>query len=203
MEIRLGGGMKRFKDFLSETNLHIFDIDDTLFHHPAKIRVMKGHNEIARLSSSEYAKHTLPAGHRYDYSEFRSSQHFHDTAEPIEPMINRLKSLHKNPKNKIIMNTARGDMDNREKFLDKFRKHGIDIDRIHIHRAGDMELPGPDAKAHITDKQLRKGNYKSVHMYDDHTENLNSFMKLKDKHPDTKFKAYHVQNGKMKTHKEW
>lgn len=196
--------MKRFKDFLSENSLHIFDIDDTLFHHPAKIRVMKGHKEVARLSSSEFAKHTLPDGHHYDYGEFRNSQHFHDTATPIEPMIKKLKTLHKNPKNKIIMNTARGDMDDRDKFLDKFRKHGIDIDRIHIHRAGriqrDKNISGPEAKAEITHQQLKNGNYKSVHMYDDHKENLNSFMKLKDKHPDVKFKAYHVDNGKTKKH---
>jgi len=194
--------MKRFRDFLKENSLHVFDIDDTLFHHPAKIRVMKGHKEVARLSSAEYAAHKLPDGHRYDYSEFRSAQHFHDTAEPIKPMINKLKRLHKNPNNKIIMNTARGDMDDRDKFLDKFRKHGIDIDRIHIHRAGDMELPGPEAKAEITHKQLRKGSFKSVHMYDDHKDNLNSFMKLKDRHPDTKFVAYHVNNGKTKKHEE-
>lgn len=188
-----GGGMKSFKKFIQENSLHVFDIDDTLFHHPAKIRVMRGKKEVTRLSSGEYAKHTLPKGHKYDYSEFRSSQHFHDTAKPIPHMVNKLKVLHKNPKNKIIMNTARGDMDDREKFLDKFRKHGIDIDKIHIHRAGNQNISGPEAKANITHKEIMKGNYKHVHMYDDHEENLNSFMNLKDKHPDIKFKAHHIK----------
>lgn len=197
--------MKRFKEFVAESHLHVFDIDDTLFHHPAKIRLIKGKKQVDALSSGEYAKHTLPAGHKYDFSEFRSAKHFHDTATPIEPVINKLKALHKNPQNKIIMNTARQDLDDREMFLDKFRKHGIDVDNIHIHRAGNLAhetgMKGHDAKAEITHQQILKGKFNTVHMYDDHKENLNSFVALKDRHPHIQFKAYHVDNGKVKRHK--
>lgn len=197
--------MKRFKEFVAESHLHVFDIDDTLFHHPAKIRLIKGKKQVGALSSGEYAKHTLPAGHKYDFSEFRSAKHFHDTSTPIEPMINKLKALHKNPRNKIIMNTARQDLDDRETFLNTFRKHGIDIDNIHIHRAGNLAhetgMKGHDAKAEITHREIEKGKYNTVHMYDDHKENLNSFVALKDRHPHIQFKAYHVDNGKVKRHK--
>ncbi len=73
--------MKKFLDFLKEEishdkGLHVFDVDDTLFHTTAKIRVMKGKKQVAALSNSEYNTHTLPKGHTYDYSEFRSAEKF-------------------------------------------------------------------------------------------------------------------------------
>lgn len=188
--------MKRFKEYIQENNLHVFDIDDTLFHHPAKISVIHRGKRVAELSSSEYNAHKLPKEHSYDFSQFRNAQHFHDTAQPITHMVNKVKSLQGKPNHKVIMNTARGDMDNREKFLDTFRKHGIDIDNIHIHRAGNSEKSAPEAKADITHNELNKQKFKSVHMYDDDKDNLHSFMGLQDKHPDVKFKAHHVKPEK-------
>ena len=202
--------MKRLKDFLAENGLHVFDIDETLFHTSAKVHVKKGDKTVAKLSSSEFNTHKLPAGHHYDYSEFHSADKFDAESKPISRMMGKLKSIHsavkKTGTGKVIMNTARQDFDDKHKFLDTFRKHGVDIDDIHVHRAGNIatkeKMPIGQAKNEVIRKHLRTGNYRHVSLYDDSKENLDHFNELSKEHPDVKFRAYHVQSdGKVKKHK--
>ena len=160
---------------------------------------MKGKHETESLSSSEFNGHKLSAGHHYDFSQFRSAEHFAKTATPIQPMVDKLKDIHSKTHNKVIMNTARANMDDRDKFLNKFRSHDIDIDHIHIHRAGNLGVPVAQAKADIVSNHINTGKYKNVHMYDDNEENLHTFKGLKEKHPNVNFVAHHVQpSGKTK-----
>jgi len=203
--------VKRFKDFLNENSLHVFDIDDTLFHTGAKVRVMKGANTVGTLSSSEYNSHKLPAGHHYDYSEFRDSHKFDTESKPIHNVMNKMKSIHSTLKAKgkgrVIMNTARQDFDDKDKFLGTFRKHGVDIDNIHVHRAGnlahDKGMSIGHAKNEIIRQHLNTGKYTHVSLYDDSKENLNHFKELSKEHPNVRFKAYHVQpDGNIK-HYKW
>lgn len=203
--------MKKFKEFINESNLHVFDIDDTLFHTSAKIKVMKGKKHVGSLSSSEYNNHKLPKGHTYDYSEFRSAHKFNTESKPVHKMLHKLRSVHAkaktNPNNKVIMNTAREDFDDKDKFLDTFRKHKVDIDNIHVHRAGnisrDKGISIGHAKTSVIDDHLKSGKYHTVHLYDDNETNLSHFTKLKEKHPNIKFKAHHVQpDGNIMKHKE-
>jgi hypothetical protein len=202
--------MKRLKEFLTENGLHVFDIDDTLFHTTAKVHVKKGNKTVAKLSSSEFNTHKLPAGHHYDYSEFHSADKFDAESKPISRMMGKLKSIHaavkKTGTGKVIMNTARQDFDDKHKFLDTFRKHGVDIDDIHVHRAGNIatkeKMPIGQAKNEVIRKHLRTGNYRHVSLYDDSKENLDHFNELSKEHPDVKFRAYHVQpDGKVNKHK--
>ena len=51
--------MKRFSDFISEEAraLHVYDIDDTLVHPTAKIKVKNEKGEVVKtLDTHEYAK---------------------------------------------------------------------------------------------------------------------------------------------------
>lgn len=201
--------MKKFLDFLQEEishskGLHVFDVDDTLFHTTAKIRVMKGKKQVDSLSNSQYNTHKLPDGHHYDYSEFRSAEKFDTESKPNQRMIQKMKSLHTKTKaggGKVIINTARSDFDNKDRFLGAFRKHGVDIDDIHVHRAGNMKGEGTVAekKTSIIRNQIDKGNYSHVSLYDDSEHNLQHFLKLKDEYPHIKFNAHHVKpDGKSK-----
>jgi hypothetical protein len=115
-------------------------------------------------------------------------------------MLNKLKSVHskvkKNSNSKIILNTARADFDDRDTFLHTFRKHGIDIDDIHVHRAGNIKDPNmsvAEKKTKVIDDHLSTGKYKHVSLHDDSVDNLKHFLKLKTKHPHVNMKAYHVQ----------
>lgn len=202
--------MITFKQYLDEDtkrgSLHVFDIDDTLFHTTAKIHVKNSKGETVRtLSNSEFNDHKLPAGHRYDFREFRSAGKFAKESKPIVPMINKVKAIHKNivnkyPNSKIIMNTARTDFNKKGKFLMTFHRHGIPIQHIHVHRAGNE--PGAtstgEAKNQVLRRQLAAQPYKKVALYDDSHGNLQHFLKLKHEYPNTEFHAYHVKpNGSI------
>lgn len=199
--------MKNFLEYIQESagsGLHVFDVDDTLFHTTAKIKVMKGDKHVDSLTNSQYNTHKLPDGHHYDYSEFRSAEKFDTESKPNQRMLNKMKSLHSKTKEsggKVIINTARADFDSKDKFLNTFRKHGVDIDNIHVHRAGNDKSEGTVAekKAGIIRNQIQNGKYSHVSLYDDSEHNLKHFLKLKDEFPHIKFNAHHVKpDGKSK-----
>ena len=97
---------------------------------------------------------------------------------------------------KVIFLTARADFDNKDTFLDTFRHYGIDIDRIHVHRAGN--IPGPMSPAekkaiyvrHYLDN--KPGTFRRIRLYDDSMKNLIVFKNLKQEYPDVDFKAFYV-----------
>jgi hypothetical protein len=204
--------MKNFKNFITESSggLHMFDVDDTLFHTTAQIHVKdKSGKSVQTLSNSEFNTHSLPKDHHYDFSEFRDADKFNKESKPISKMIDKIKKVHKKVRgkegSKVILNTARADFDNKEKFLDKFRQHGIDIDKIHVERAGN--IPGDEhpaeKKAQVVRNHLARNDYKHVSLYDDSTSNLNRLLKMKQEYPLVKFHAYHVQpNGSVKKHND-
>jgi FMN phosphatase YigB (HAD superfamily) len=206
--------LKEHIDVLDEaakkSSLHVFDIDDTLFHTHAKIHVKDPMGKtVAKLSNSEFNDHKLDRGHSYDFHEFRSADKFHKTSKPIQPMLQKIKAIHNHvinvPHSRVIMNTARADFDNKEKFLDTFRHHGVPVDHqhkpIHVHRAGNepgTDLPAVKKNA-VLRRYLDKHPYGSVHMYDDSKTNLHHFLKLKHEYPTTNFHAWHAQpNGSLK-----
>ena len=196
--------MKTFSEFLEESaehgTLHSFDVDETLFKTNAKVHVMHGNKRVASLSNAEYNTHKLKPGHHYDYSEFQDSKKFHDESHPIHRMLAKVKAIHSNikdsPHHKIIINTARSDMNDRDTYLAKFKKHGLPIHDIHVHRAGNDKSNASVAekKAKVIDHQIAKNKYKNVHVYDDSTENLDHSLALAKKHPNTKIHAWHVQH---------
>ncbi len=203
--------MLSFKEYLTESNgLHVFDIDETLFKTNAKIHVKdKKGNLVKSLSNQEFNDHKLEPGHHFDFSEFSDSKKFHDESEPIHPMIRKVQKIQQNiergnHKSKVIMNTARADFDDKEPVLNKFRQHGVDIDKMHVHRAGNISGTTPAEKKNVVlRKHLDTGNYNHVHFYDDSKTNLKHFLTLQTEYPHIKFHAYHVNHeGKSKRFKE-
>ena len=202
--------MINFKQYSSEPTLYVFDIDDTLFKTTAKVNVISNGKIVRSLSSSEFNSDKLKPGEKYDYKEFDDAEKFHDESEPIHLMLTTLKRIHQKiklnltPGSKIIMNTARGNFDDKDLFLDTFRKHDIHIDDIHVHRAGAIPGSQPIAEKKLTfiRKYLDRDKFKIVIMYDDNKKNLDYFLSLKNEYPDTKFYGYLVlHNGKIQLHK--
>jgi len=178
--------------------LHAFDIDGTLMHTTAKVHVMNNKGQhVGSLTHSEFNAHKLPPNHHYDFSEFRSSDKF-EHEKPIHPMMRKLKAIHKtvkqHPNSKVIMATARSNFDNKEKFLNTWRKHGVDIDHIRVERAGNIETDHSTAqkKAQVIRHHLKTGKYREAHLYDDDKKNLHEFLKLKHEFPHIDFHAHHV-----------
>ena len=204
--------MLKFKQFITEERrggLHVFDIDDTLFHTTARVGVKRGNAPAhTSLSNSEYNTHQKHPDDEYDYSEFKSADKFNRESKPISNMMGKMKAIHanvkKSPNSRVVINTARADFDDKDKFLDTFRKHGVDIDNIHVHRSGN--IPGDEpvaAKKNMAIKHhLDSNKYRHATLYDDSKDNLNHFLSLKKDYPHMDFKAYHVQpNGTVKRHR--
>jgi len=177
-------------------SLHAFDIDGTLMDTTARVHVKDRHgNTVQSLSHDEFNRHKLSPGHHYNFDEFRSSNQF-TKEKPIRRMLAKLKSIHKaskkNPNSKVIMATARSNFDDKHKFLQHWRNHGVDIDNIRVERAGNIETHQPTAekKAEVIRRHLKSGNYKEAHLYDDDEKNLHHFLKLKHEFPHVEFHAH-------------
>jgi hypothetical protein len=187
----------RATDFIKDKPsgvLTIFDIDDTLFHTTAKIKVVKDGKVVRTLTNQQFNDYNLEDGEEYDFGEFRNAEKFRQESEPIGPMLDELKTILDHTRGRVIMLTARSDFDDKETFLQTFADHGIDMSKIHVHRAGN--LPGGEGpaqkKAVWVRKYLNTGNYNRVSLYDDSMTNLRVFKELEDEYPDVEFDAYHI-----------
>ena len=179
--------------------LTIFDIDDTLFHTTAKIKVIKDGEVIRTLTNQEFNNYQLQPGEEFDFGEFRNAEKFRQESEPIDHMLDELKTILDNTQGKVIMLTARADFDDKETFLKTFTDHGIDMSRIHVHRAGNIAgnaIPA-EKKAVWVRKYLETGNYNQVSLYDDSMSNLRVFKSLKKEFPDVDFDAYYITGDEV------
>lgn len=201
------------QDFSMYNNyISFIDIDDTVFKTSAKILVKDDNNNIIHeLNSYDYNNYNLKNGEHYDFSQFESSDIFFNTAEPIDNVINKINRLLniiklKKGYDKIVFITARGNFDNKQKFLDTFRNTGIPVDNkniVYIERAGNINKPTPIAKAEIIDKYLSTGKYNIARMIDDSIDNLNSFLELNTMYPRISFIAINVdKDGKLKVYRK-
>jgi phosphoserine phosphatase len=194
--------MLSFRSFITEQTrgkgLTIFDIDETLFQTKARVKVIKDGKVVRTLDNQEYNTYKLKDGESYDYGEFRSAEVFQNTSVPISKMIQKAKAIIRNATeagSRVIIVTARADFDDKKKFLDTFRKHGIDIDKVYVERAGNLGL-GSSAKnkRFIFHKYLRGGKYERVRFFDDAMSNITMFKAMAKKYPDVSFEAYHVDH---------
>jgi hypothetical protein len=164
------------------------DLDETLFNTFAKINVLKGKKVVKSLSNAEYNNYTPEEGETFDFEEFRSSKIFYDTSIPIAPMIKRITRVirHTEPKgSKVIILTARKDLDDRDLFLEKFRKEGFPIDKAYVERAGNKKgsAPIPAIKKNIILDYISNGLYRRVRIFDDYLSTCKEFLTLQNDIP--------------------
>jgi hypothetical protein len=183
--------------------LTVFDIDETLFHTKAKVRVKKGRKVVKVLNNIEYNTYKLKPGENYDFGEFKNSKIFNTTSTPMAKMINKLKAILRNASkrgSKVIFVTARADMDDKKLFIDTFKAQGIDMSKVYVERAGNLGTDTGKMKAKVFRKYLDTGDFKRIRLFDDSMENLYALLDLKGEYPDIDFEAYRVnKNGSVKT----
>jgi hypothetical protein len=157
------------------------------------VNVIKDGQVTKELNSHDFTHYKLQDGEQFDFENFRNAHDFFHNSKPIIPMMNQLKQDIATG-NKVVMVTARADFDDRELFLDTFRKYGVDMGKVHVYRAGNMtqKVQTEEKKKIIIRKLLDQGNYTKAIMYDDAEPNLQSFVELKTEYPKTKFYAWHV-----------
>lgn len=194
---------QRFRHFIGTGTLTIFDIDETLFHTKAKVKVVKGGKVVRELDNQEFNTYKRKPGEEYDFGNFKNAEYFRKTSTPVVKMINKAKAIvkaKKNPHSRAIICTARADFDDKEMFLQTFRDHGIDIDRMHVERAGNLGIDSSaEAKKVVFRKYLNTKNYVKARLYDDAMSNLKAFLDLKDEYPNIEFESWFVtHDGSVK-----
>ena len=199
--------MKKFYEFITEKSgkgLTIFDIDDTLFVSKARVIVKNKDNDKEKpLTPQQFNSYKLSKGEYFDYGEFKSSKLFYQTATPIGRMVAKAKAIIKNATakgSKVIVVTARADMDDKNLFIKTFEAHGIPMKNVYVERAGNMGGKNSAAnKSIIFKKYLKTGIYARVRLFDDHKENLDALLDLKREFPNIEMFAYLAnQNGSVK-----
>ena len=184
--------------------LTIFDIDETLFRTTAKIQVKRDGKVIGTLNNIEYNNYVLKPGEEFDYGQFKSAKVFAKTSTPIAKMINKAKLIIKNAVkagSKVIVVTARGDMDDKKLFVDTFKAQGLDMKNVYIERAGNIGLDNAAKNKEVVFKKyLDTGDYKRIRLFDDAVDNLYALLSLRDQYPDIEFEAYRVKrDGSIKS----
>jgi len=198
--------MYRFSEFLTEGNkgLTIFDIDDTMFISKARVLVKNKNNTKEKpLTPQEFNSYKLAKDEYFDFGEFRSSKIFYQTATPIARMVAKAKAIIKNATakgSKVIVVTARSDMDDKDLFIKTFEAHGIPMNNVYVERAGNMSGKNSAAnKSIIFRKYLKTDEYARVRLFDDHKENLDALLDLKREFPNVEMFAYLAnKNGSVK-----
>jgi len=181
----------------ANSKLVIFDIDDTLVNTDTRVNVVRDGKVIKQLNSHDFTHYKLGPGESFDFGAFQDAREFFTKAQPIPGMIRQLKHDIATG-NRVIMLTARSDFNDRDIFLDTFRRFGIDMDRVHVYRAGNLAIKAAteEKKKIILRHLLGKEHFDKLIMYDDSVPNLNAFMSLKQEYPWSKFYAWHVDpNG--------
>lgn len=177
-------------------SISFIDIDETTFHTYAKVKVMKDNRLVRTLDNQQFNTYTLKDGEYYDFDEFKDSEVFNKTSEPIEPIIIKIQrmidSIKRNGKfDKVIFLTARSDFNDKDLFLKTFRNNGIDVDikNVYIERSGNLKHIDnvADRKRFTILKYLQSGDYTAVRMIDDDIHNLKTFMELGKEINDGKF----------------
>lgn len=190
---------QRFKEFVGSGTLTIFDIDETLFHTKAKVKVVKGGKVVRELDNQEFNTYQRKPGEEYDFGQFKNAEYFRHTSVPVEKMIERAKNVVKakgNPHSRAIICTARADFDDKEMFLQTFRDHGIDIDQMHVERAGNLKIDSSaEAKKVVFRKYLNTKNFVKARLYDDAMSNLKAFLDLKKEYPNIEFESWFVDSS--------
>jgi hypothetical protein len=182
---------------LGNQKLVIFDIDDTLVNTDTRVNVVRDGQVIKQLNSHDFTHYKLQPGEEFDFGAFKDAREFFTKAKPIPGMIKQLKHDIATG-NRVIMLTARSDFNDRDIFLDTFRRFGIDMDRVHVYRAGNLAIKAAteEKKKIILKHLLGKEHFDKLIMYDDSVPNLNAFLSLRQEYPWSKFYAWHVDpNG--------
>ena len=195
----------RFTEFLNELaseygkGITFIDIDETIFKTFAMIHVLdKETGEIKRkLNNQEFNTYKLKDDEKFDFHEFRDAKVFNKTSIPIDKTVKRIKRMFQNigkRGSKVVLLTARADFDDKETFLETFRKVGIPIDKIYVERVGNFgERPEvykriikgqgkpksvSDAKKKVITDYLSTGEYRRVRLIDDDMKNIKDFVGL-------------------------
>jgi len=195
-------GRKQVREDDEGAVLTIFDIDDTLMKTTATVLIRRPDGSKQELTSAEFNHYKLKPGEEFDFGRFKDAELFRATSRPIKDLWRTaqqtVNTVGRRPGSRVVIVTARSDLDDKSKFLKTFEDHGLDMSKVHVFRAGNLGSgSSAENKKIIIEKLLRTGRFTETRLFDDHMANLQAFLSLKTQFPHVVFKAYPVVNGKM------
>lgn len=182
----------------SVDTLSVWDIDDTLFVSPKTfVYVVKNNKIVRKLTTEEFNGYRLGPNEKFDFFEFRDSNIFFNTAQPLSANLKKAKTALESKTTMVLILTARADFNDKNTFLRKFQMYGLDMSKpnIHVSRSGNLGMGTAEGKKAVLEEVLSTNRFKKAMMYDDDEKNLKVFLSIKKK--DLDLKAYIVKQGKI------
>tara|TARA_R110000824_G_scaffold69991_1_gene180035 strand:- start:22 stop:582 length:561 start_codon:yes stop_codon:yes gene_type:complete len=177
---------KKWKAFLTESKLRIFDFDDTLVKTDAKITVTLPDGREEHLTPGEYAVHEIDEENQYDFSEFEKPSLINP--REIEKVTNVLRNvLGAEGDRDIVILTARPPS-SQNAILDYLEEIGINTESIEIVLLGDSD---PQSKSNWIENKIVDGAT-DVLFLDDSGKNVEAVSQLSRDYPEIKLDARKV-----------
>jgi hypothetical protein len=182
--------------------LAAWDLDDTLFHIPSdklKIKVFNevgnkaGNTIVYEMTTEEFGKgdlyidkilekHKGKLDENRSYSDFKSAEIFFKYAKPIQRNLRVAIDDTKNKEKFTIILTARSNLDDKEVFLRKLLRHGLDMNASHTHIIRTRSVTatsGANGKKEVVfDILKRNKNINRVEFWDDSQPNVSAIADL-------------------------
>ena len=174
---------ERWKEFLVESKLRVFDFDDTLVKTDAKVKVTDPEGKTQTMTPAEFADHDVDENNTYDFSEFEQ-QNLINPRE-IEKVTKVLRNvLGAGGEREVVILTARtpGSQGSIEDYLEDI---GVDSRQVNIVL---LATSDPKAKANWIENKIVDGTT-DVLFLDDSGRNVAAVLNLKTKYPNIKIDA--------------
>lgn len=201
-------GIYKRSDTPDFTALSVWDIDDTLYKTPTKVKIVHPDTGrlLASLSTSEYADfHSIGLDkikEKYktdkfmvDFSQFSDSNFFREKAQRTTHFQTAKKEF-SNQSNFFIVLTARNNMIDPEIFLSKFESDGLRLksqsNRSHLIRLASLGM-GYKNKGSVLSEILKNNkNIKEVRYWDDSVTEVNSVNSIRSNFPSVEIKTTRI-----------
>jgi FMN phosphatase YigB (HAD superfamily) len=186
---------EKWKGFINESKLRVFDFDDTLVRSQSKIKVTYPDGTVEYLTSAEYAAQGENPENEYDFSDFE---------EVINPQeIEKVTNILRNVVNagtdgrEVVILTARRPI-SEDAIKEYLEEIGIDASKITFVLLGDAD---PLAKSNWIENKIKDGTT-DILFLDDSGKNVDAVLDLKQQYPDIKIDARQVKYAEDLPEKE-
>ena len=177
---------QKWRSFINESKLRVFDFDDTLVRSQSKIKVTHPDGSVEYLNSAEYAVRREDPENEYDFSEVEKVI----DPQEIEKVTNILRNVvHAGSDGReVVILTARRPV-SEDAIKDYLEEIGIDTSKITFVLLGDAD---PLAKSNWIEEKINSG-VNDVLFLDDSGKNVDAVLDLKHQYPDIKIDARQVK----------
>jgi len=171
----------KWKSFLKESKLRIFDFDDTLVKTDSTVKVTSPAGETKEYTPAEFSKHKIDEKNKYDFSDFNKVIN----PREIKKVTNILRNvLGAEGERDVIILTAR-DPESQSAIEDYLEQIGINPGSLNIVL---LANPDPAAKANWVENKIVDGAT-DILFLDDSGKNIKAVNALGKQYPDVKIDA--------------